>query len=92
MGLEGRQQYFVLTELCNECGNCMVFCPEVGDPAQVKPRLYTTRERFDVETDQAFLVESANGGYAVIANPAGADHVATLTDLLNAEEGFVLPG
>jgi len=36
-----RQQYFVLSELCNECGNCMTFCPEDGDPAMVKPRLYT---------------------------------------------------
>ncbi len=40
----GRQQYLVLSELCNECGNCMTFCPEEGDPAMIKPRLYTTPE------------------------------------------------
>lgn len=91
-GLEGRQQYFVLAELCNECGNCMVFCPEEGDPAQVKPRLYVTRERFDAETDQAFLVSSGTGGYVAEANPAGAADLSRLVDILNAEEGFVLPG
>ena len=32
--------------LCNECGNCMVFCPEDGDPAMIKPRLYTDPEVF----------------------------------------------
>ena len=37
-GMEGRQQYLLFTELCNECGNCMTFCPEDGDPAQIKPR------------------------------------------------------
>ena len=42
--MSGRQQYFVLAELCNECGNCMVFCPENGDPAQVKPKLYLDGE------------------------------------------------
>ena len=31
----------VWAELCNECGNCMTFCPEDGDPAKVKPRLFT---------------------------------------------------
>ncbi len=48
---DSRQQYFVLSELCNECGNCMTFCPENGDPAMVKPRLYTDASVFhDRET------------------------------------------
>ena len=42
-----RQQYFVLSELCNECGNCMTFCPENGDPAVVKPRIYTNAEVYE---------------------------------------------
>ncbi|MEZ5226606.1 MAG: hypothetical protein R2710_08015 [Acidimicrobiales bacterium] len=45
-GTEGRQQYLVFSELCNECGNCMTFCPEDGDPAKVKPRLYTDPDLF----------------------------------------------
>ena len=45
-GMPDRQQYLVLAELCNECGNCMVFCPEDGDPALIKPRLYTDPEVF----------------------------------------------
>jgi len=91
-GLDGRQQYLVLAELCNECGNCMVFCPEEGDPAQIKPRLYTTRDRFAVETEQAFLVTGSGGRYTAEANAAGSDHLPTLIDILNADEGFVLDG
>jgi putative selenate reductase len=91
-GLDGRQQYFLLAELCNECGNCLVFCPEEGDPAEIKPRLYTTSERFAAESEQAFLITAAAGRYSAEANAAGANDLATLIDILNAEEGFVLPG
>jgi putative selenate reductase len=55
-GVPGRQQYLVWAELCNECGNCMTFCPEGGDPAKVKPRLFTDNEVFEGRTGQGFLV------------------------------------
>ena len=90
-GMTGRQQYLVLAELCNECGNCMVFCPEEGDPAVIKPRLYLTQERFEVETEQAFLVHREADGYWVEPNAAGAGDTWELLNILNASEGFVLP-
>lgn len=51
-----RQQYLVLSELCNECGNCMTFCPENGDPAVVKPRLYTDAEVFNARDTPGVLI------------------------------------
>jgi putative selenate reductase len=69
-GMEGRQQYLVFSELCNECGNCMVFCPERGDPAMIKPRLYVDRELFESRDGQGFLVADGR----VI--DARADHAA----------------
>ncbi len=87
----GRQQYLVLAELCNECGNCMVFCPEVGDPAVIKPRLYMSERRFREETDQAFLVHQDPDGYWVQPNSAAAEWTGDLLLLLNADEGYVLP-
>ena len=87
----GLQQYLVLTELCNECGNCMVFCPEIGDPAVIKPRLFIDPDRFEAETDQAFLIHQDPDGYWVQPNAAAADHTGDLLLLLNGEEGFVLP-
>lgn len=89
-GLEGRQQYLVLSELCNECGNCMTFCPENGDPAMIKPRLYLERDRFDAAEGTRFLLElgGADGTVGVMAS-AGADaEVPTLVALLNAPEGL----
>ncbi len=89
-GLEGRQQYLVFSELCNECGNCMTFCPEDGDPAQIKPRLYLDEGRFDAAEGPRFLVGT---GQAIDVMPAdGADHhVPTLLQLLTSAEGLPLP-
>ena len=55
-GMDDRQQYLVLAELCNECGNCLTFCPERGDPAMIKPRLFTDPALFEGRTGQGFLV------------------------------------
>jgi putative selenate reductase len=91
-GLEGRQQYLLFSELCNECGNCLTFCPEHGDPAQVKPRLYIDRERFDGAEGPRFLVES-NGGVSATAAGGADGELGRLLDLLNAPEGLPLdPG
>lgn len=87
----GLQQYLVLAELCNECGNCMVFCPENGDPAVIKPRLYTNKHRFEAETEQAYLVHQDPDGYWVQPNAAGAQWTGDLLLLLNGAEGYVLP-
>ncbi len=54
----GRQQYFVFAELCNECGNCLTFCPETGDPAEIKPRVFTDPELFAARDGQGVLVDA----------------------------------
>ncbi len=87
-GLDGRQQYLVFSELCNECGNCMVFCPEVGDPAFIKPRLYLDRSRFDAVDGQAFLVGRSNGDLTIQAKPGWESEIPMLVTLLTAEEGL----
>ena len=87
----GLQQYLVLAELCNECGNCMVFCPEIGDPAVIKPRLYMTEHRFLAETDQAFLVHQDPDGYWLQPNAAAAEWTGDLLLLLNDVEGSCCP-
>jgi putative selenate reductase len=87
-GLDGRQQYLVFSELCNECGNCMVFCPEEGDPAFIKPRLYLDRDRFDAVDGQAFFVGRTNGDLSIEAKPGWESEIPMLTTLLTAEEGL----
>jgi putative selenate reductase len=49
-------QIAVLTDFCNECGNCTTACPTSGDPYKDKPRLYLDRADFEAEKDNAFMV------------------------------------
>ncbi len=88
MEVDGRQQYFVFTELCNECGNCLVFCPEEGDPALIKPRLFLDESRFDAVDGQAFLIRPDNGDWTVTAKPGSESEVGRLVEVLKSVEGL----
>lgn len=70
-GMDARQQYLLFTELCNECGNCMTFCPERGDPAMIKPRLYTDPDLYAVREGQGFLID--DHGLVVDARSTAAE-------------------
>ncbi len=52
------QQYqiAVLTDFCNECGNCVTACPTSGEPYKDKPRLYLDREDFEAQHSNAFMM------------------------------------
>ncbi len=39
-----------IADLCNDCGNCDVFCPEEGGPYRVKPRFFVSAERWRHDT------------------------------------------
>src|ERR1051325_732297 len=34
-----KHQIVCFADVCNDCGNCEVFCPDVGAPQRVKPRI-----------------------------------------------------
>jgi putative selenate reductase len=87
-GLEARQQYLVYAELCNECGNCLGFCPERGDPAMIKPRLFTDPELFAAREGQGFLVIDG----AVVDYRGDEDSARIVGDLLASPTGDPLGG
>ena len=49
-------QVAVLTDACNECGNCVTFCPTAGRPWRDKPRLYFHRGDFEDQDNNAFML------------------------------------
>jgi len=53
---QGRQIVHV-HDLCNECGNCAMFCVHQGRPYVDKPRLALTRERFEQMEEDAWYAE-----------------------------------
>jgi len=88
-GMPDRQQYLLFAELCNECGNCMVFCPEDGDPAQIKPKLFTDPDLFAARDGQGFLLDLAGG--VRVADARADDETRSLVQrLVAADQGLPL--
>ncbi|MCR4658557.1 MAG: putative selenate reductase subunit YgfK [Lachnospiraceae bacterium] len=49
-------QILHVDRMCNECGNCEVFCPYDGAPYRDKFTLFCNREDFDNSTNDGFMV------------------------------------
>lgn len=53
---DGRHQILHVDRMCNECGNCAVFCPYDSAPYRDKFTLFQTKEGFDESVNnQGFL-------------------------------------
>jgi len=66
---DGRRQILHVDRMCNECGNCAVFCPYDSAPYREKFTLFHTRQDFDDSPDnQGFL---PLGGRRVLARLDG---------------------
>ena len=87
-GMESRQQYLLFTDLCNECGNCMTFCPENGDPAKIKPRLYTDPNLFAGREGQGFLLTEGR----IVDARSDETSLGLVQQLLDSEAGNPLAG
>ena len=59
--VEQGPQVAVVTDFCNECGNCVTFCPTAGRPWRDKPRLFLHRGDFESEEDNAFMLLTHRG-------------------------------
>ena len=67
-------QIAVLSDFCNECGNCVTACPTSGKPWLDKPRLYLDQEEFDAQTSNAFMVTVMGDTTVVYARFDGTTH------------------
>jgi len=76
-------QIAVLTDFCNECGNCTTFCPTAGEPYRDKPRLYLDHSEFEAQQDNAFMVFRDADHWAMDARWQGQTHRIELNDKLD---------
>jgi putative selenate reductase len=67
-------QIAVLTDFCNECGNCTTACPTSGEPYRDKPRLYLDRGDFEAEKDNAFWIARDGDTTVIEARWDGETH------------------
>jgi len=52
---EGRRQVIHMESMCNECGNCEVFCPYASAPYKDKLTYFSHAEDFEDSTNSGFL-------------------------------------
>lgn len=59
-------QIIHLDGMCNECGNCGIFCPHKGNPYKDKFTIFWSEEDFADSTNRGFLaLDKAAGSYKV---------------------------
>ena len=88
---DGRHEILHVDRMCNECGNCAIFCPYDSAPYRDKFTLFKTREGFDKSVNnQGFL---PLGGSKVLVRLEGKVFEADLNgknDLPADIEVFIL--
>ena len=86
--LEKKWQYLCLADLCNDCGNCTTFCPELGSPHLAKPRLHLTDRKWDSHEPNSYFLTPAPGGFVV----AGDAYAGEVSAVVNGDRGLPVRG
>jgi len=63
-----------LGDACNQCGNCVTFCPTSGAPWQEKPTFWVDAEGFAEAKGDAYRMTRLPGGVAIDARIGGRTH------------------
>jgi len=75
------RQFGNFADLCNECGNCDVFCPEDGGPYQAKPRFFGSVDAWHAAAPRdGFFLETSGGCDVVLGRIDGGEYGATFRD------------
>lgn len=71
--LELRQKYQLVhvADFCNDCGNCVTFCPTAGAPCKDKPHVYLRQKDFELAADGFFLEPPRPGGVRMLRARSG---------------------
>ncbi len=81
-------QIIHVDRLCNECGNCLVFCPYDGAPYKEKLTLFSTEKEFDESENLGFL--PLQDGRVKLRLDGGVRIVAPNDDSVPAEVSAVM--
>ncbi len=74
------QQILHLDGLCNECGNCATFCPEIGKPYLEKFTYFPAEEDFSNSSNSGFLLKGDTLGTALKLRIEGKEFELNLAD------------
>jgi len=66
-----KHQVVHLDGMCNECGNCGIFCPHDGNPYKDKVTVFWSEEDFTDSTNTGFLVTDMAKGICLVRTEDG---------------------
>ncbi len=69
-----RNQVANIGDFCNECANCVTFCPSAGKPFSDKPKIYLFKESFAAESSNAYFIKEQGGKQVILAKFNGTDY------------------
>ncbi|NHZ70827.1 MAG: hypothetical protein GWP18_04225, partial [Proteobacteria bacterium] len=87
--VDQQYQIAVLTDFCNECGNCVTACPTSGKPYEDKPRLYLNQGEFDGQDENAFMIRRDGEAVVVTGRFDGATHRLSVNGSIEYESPLV---
>ena len=79
-------QILNVADFCNECGNCVTFCPTNGSPFQTKPRFYLTEDSFNKEEFGYYISENL----IKYKNKSGIEYLSLKDNLMTYENDNVI--
>ncbi len=65
-----------IKDYCNECGNCVTFCPSAGRPFADKPRLALSRDTFEQEPETCLCERDGESFVVHLHAPDGPARVS----------------
>lgn len=74
LAVEQGVQIVNLADSCNECGNCVTFCPTSGQPWRDKPSFWVDPEGFAEAKGDAFRMTRSGEAVAIDARIGGRAH------------------
>jgi putative selenate reductase len=61
-------QIIHLDGMCNECGNCGIFCPHKGNPYKDNITVFLSNEDFENCSNKGFFIENLEKGICLVRN------------------------
>ena len=82
--VDGRLQIVHVDGMCNECGNCGIFCPHTGLPYKDKFTVFWSEEGFLGSENRGVLFEGGN--QVLVRDENGAEYRCGIDDAQLSEE------
>jgi len=70
-GFNSAHQIIHLDGMCNECGNCGIFCPHKGNPYKDKITVFWSREDFENSDNKGFFIEDIEKAVCLVRTEEG---------------------